>query len=345
MAEPNLFEREGIWWLRAKVNGHRYRESMRTADLREARKFREKRLKEIRSAWHGEATLWKGAVVAWVRHSEGQLSASTRKRYKTSIALVTPLIDGDNALTVDRIDGRMIARLIQERRESGASAATVRRDLTAISAVLTHAEAMGWSEGNPTLSKRRLLRERRDPIMLPTEESYGAVLEAASPELRALIVGARLSGCRQNELVTVKWTQFDAAAKTLEVIGKGRKRRTLKLSSEAAAHIGDLARNSDLIFCWPQREPGGKTHWLPFAQAASDFTHVRRAAEARAKREDRPFVRFRFHDLRHLHAVEALRGGIGIYRLSAHLGHTSVKTTEIYLAFLTPEEAERAKLA
>ena len=37
MAEPNLFKREGIWWLRAKVNGHRYRESMRTADLREAR--------------------------------------------------------------------------------------------------------------------------------------------------------------------------------------------------------------------------------------------------------------------------------------------------------------------
>jgi integrase/recombinase XerD len=32
-----------------------------------------------------------------------------------------------------------------------------------------------------------------------------------------------------------------------------------------------------------------------------------------------------------------------IYTLSKHLGHTSVKTTEIYLAFLTPDEAERAK--
>lgn len=50
-----------------------------------------------------------------------------------------------------------------------------------------------------------------------------------------------------------------------------------------------------------------------------------------------------FHDLRHLFAVEALRGGMGIYRLSKHLGHTSVKTTEIYLDFLTPEEAARAK--
>ena len=45
MAEPNLYRREDVWWLRAKVNGHRYRESSGTTDIREARKFREKRLK------------------------------------------------------------------------------------------------------------------------------------------------------------------------------------------------------------------------------------------------------------------------------------------------------------
>jgi integrase/recombinase XerD len=175
---------------------------------------------------------------------------------------------------------------------------------------------------------------------LPTEQSYAAVLEASSPELRALIVAAR-TGCRQNELVTAKWTQFDAAAGTLEVIGKGNKRRTLKLSSEAAGHISGLPRNSDLIFCWPRR--GGGTLWLPFSQAASDSTHARRAVEAKAKRESRPFIRFRFHDLRHWFAVETLKRDGGIYRLSKHLGHTSLKVTEGYLEFLTPEEADRAR--
>jgi integrase/recombinase XerD len=47
--------------------------------------------------------------------------------------------------------------------------------------------------------------------------------------------------------------------------------------------------------------------------------------------------------LRHLFAVEALRAGMGIYALSKHLGHTSVKTTEIYLSFLTGDEAESAQ--
>jgi site-specific recombinase XerD len=45
----------------------------------------------------------------------------------------------------------------------------------------------------------------------------------------------------------------------------------------------------------------------------------------------------------HLFAVEMLRGGASIYRVSQHLGHTSVKTTEIYLAHLTPEEVERSR--
>jgi integrase/recombinase XerD len=333
MAEPNLFKREDVWWLRAKVNGHRYRESTRTSDIREARRFREKRLKEIRGgAEQGESVAWKEAVIAWLQHSEDQLSPSTRKRYAVSIAQVTPHLE---TLSVREVDGRAIARVMQARRQAGATAATVRRDMTAISSVLTYSEVMSWSEGNPTLSKRRLLRERRDPILLPTEESYAAVLDASSPEFRAFIIAARLTGCRQNELVTVKWSKFGAEAKTLEVIGKGNKRRTLKLSQAAADHIAGMARRRALIF---SRADGS-----PFSQAASDFTHIRRAAEAKAKREGQPFVRFRFHDLRHWFAVETLKREGRIYRLSKHMGHSSVKVTEAYLEFLTPEEADRAR--
>ena len=44
--------------------------------------------------------------------------------------------------------------------------------------------------------------------------------------------------------------------------------------------------------------------------------------------------KFRFHDLRHRFAIEWLRAGGDIYRLSRHLGHRSVKTTEIYLGYV-----------
>ena len=152
-------------------------------------------------------------------------------------------------------------------------------------------------------------------------------------DARRLLQLEWLTGCRQDELVQLTWRAFNPKAGTLDVTGKGNKRRTIELSGEATAHISAQPRTlgSDLIFC---RDTGEA-----FAEAASDYTHFRRKLDG--KREG--FRRFRFHDLRHLYAVEALRGGRSIYDLSQHLGHTSVKTTEIYLAFLTPAEAQRAK--
>lgn len=59
--------------------------------------------------------------------------------------------------------------------------------------------------------------------------------------------------------------------------------------------------------------------------------------------KDPDFVQFRFHDLRHLHAVEWLRSGRSVYTLQHRLGHDSIKTTEVYLKYLTPEEQQRVK--
>jgi integrase/recombinase XerD len=47
---------------------------------------------------------------------------------------------------------------------------------------------------------------------------------------------------------------------------------------------------------------------------------------------------FRFQDLRHWYAVDHLRRGGPIDRLSQILGHSRVKTTQIYLQYLTPED-------
>jgi hypothetical protein len=38
-----------------------------------------------------------------------------------------------------------------------------------------------------------------------------------------------------------------------------------------------------------------------------------------------------------------LRGGMGIYALSHHLGHGSVSVTEVYLQFLSGQQVQRAK--
>ncbi|PMP98923.1 tyrosine-type recombinase/integrase [Komagataeibacter saccharivorans] len=64
----------------------------------------------------------------------------------------------------------------------------------------------------------------------------------------------------------------------------------------------------------------------------------------RILRDNPLFRRFGVHDLRHAFAVRWLKAGGNIYRLSRHLGHSSVKVTEQnYLGFLTVEEQERVQ--
>ena len=62
-----------------------------------------------------------------------------------------------------------------------------------------------------------------------------------------------------------------------------------------------------------------------YVNVASNFQAIKRKTGAS----------FRFHDLRHKFAIEYLKEHPqGIYRLSKILGHASVKTTEIYLAYV-----------
>jgi integrase/recombinase XerD len=76
----------------------------------------------------------------------------------------------------------------------------------------------------------------------------------------------------------------------------------------------------------------------PYRQISSNFRRIVAATAAQARKQAQDFRPFRFHDLRHVHAVDWLKSGRSIYVLQQRLGHTSVKTTEMYLAFLTADE-------
>src|SRR6185312_2623859 len=127
------------------------------------------------------------------------------RRYAVSLLQCEPYLA---KLDIKAVDGRSLQEMVSARRKLGASPATLRRDLTAVSRVLEFAEGQEWREGNPTLSKRKLLKERRDPITLPIASSVGAIIAASSRSFRGLIQAALLTGCRQNALVNVLWKNF-----------------------------------------------------------------------------------------------------------------------------------------
>jgi hypothetical protein len=88
----------------------------------------------------------------------------------------------------------------------------------------------------------------------------------------------------------------------------------------------------------------------PYKTASGQFKRLVKSVDRQAQKQAREtpeqahsFRSFRLHDLRHRHAVDWLKSGRSIYDLQLRLGHTSVKTTEIYLAYLTGDEQRIVK--
>ena len=334
-----LYTRNGIYWARFKVRGFEYRESLRTRSEAVA----ERRLKARKQAvedqtFYGasEAVSWPQAVVAWDAWVKRQRKRpATIKRYLVSLTQLRPWLD---PVEVQRIDTVLVRQIVRERARAGATNATIRRDLTAMSSVLDAAIDEGWIEENPAHSfDRRRLQESREPIVLPDEPSIAAVLAVGS-RFVDMAAFARLTGMREEEIASLRHDQVDRDRMAVGLtLTKGRRAREVPISAEALAILDKQPRflKSPYVF-W--RAAGER-----FKNVAAQFYATCAREAQKAAQQGREFRRFRFHDLRHLFAVEFLRSGKGsLYELQQILGHRSVKTTEDYLAYLTPEEKQAA---
>lgn len=334
----NLYLRDGTWWARFKVLGVEYRRSLRTTVQREA----ERRLEALRKQVEGESRFgvaeprtFAAAAESWKIHATRDLSHKTVKRYLTSIKQVWPQLA---ALHVHTIDVAKLRELEKARRAQGATTATIRRDLTAISQVLKHAADEGWMEEvNPTLALRakKTMKERRDPITLPSEGDIAAVRAKAPTRFADAMDFARETGMREEEIFGL--THRQVAGAEIIIRGKRNKLRVIPLSRKARLIIDKQPQHigSPYVFWHSDGQ-----RW---ASPAARFQAIRGSAERAAQKAAQEFERFRFHDLRHLFAVEYLRSKRGsLYDLQMILGHDSVTTTEIYLDHLTPDQRKAA---
>jgi integrase/recombinase XerD len=285
---------------------------------------------------HGDARrTFEEAFTAWDVQLERSVGAKTAKRYLVSLKQLSPWLERRDLAD---IDGRLVASIIRERQRVGVTNATIKRDLGALSSVMNFAILQGWIEDNPVLPKLALVPERRDPIMLPSDRDIALVIERAPGMVAQMITAALKTGAREDELAKAKRSDIDHAHKQLTVIGKRNKLRVIDLVPfEGYEFVTALPAfvGKPFLF-WHDRGE-------PYASFAPTFNKLMNRVEAWAKESGVEFRRFRFHHLRHRHAVDWLKSGRDIYSLQGRLGHTSIKTTEMYLDYLTPDEVQVAK--
>lgn len=337
----NIYTRGGWYWARFSVAGTAYREPLRIAvrgraEERQAERMADERKQAvIAEVRHGKAppVQWAAAVVGW--HGEAvaaRLAPATLKRYLVSLAQFRPFLD---SLDIGEIDGAVIRKAVAQRRRAGASNATIRRDLTALSRVLAYAVRQEWRRDNPaTAFDRESVPERRDPICLPLPHEIAAVIAACPKRFGDMVAFARETGMREEEIASLTHDRVDARrAVAMLYRGKSRRARAVPLNAAALA----------ILNCQPQFLGSPFVFWhaagARFHNVSSNFSRARRKAAQKSAQ----WQGFRFHDLRHLFAVEYLRAGGSVYALQQVLGHATIGTTELYLDYLTPNEREESR--
>jgi integrase/recombinase XerD len=273
-------------------------------------------------------------MAEWAPWIEAKCGSRTVQRYACSLDQLSEYLDGK---MLHEVTPRLVADIVRFRQKDPVSNATIRRDLGAVSSVMTFAMAQGWRDDNPTLPAMRITKEKRTPIVLPQLAHVDLVTSRCPGMIADMVRVAVATGAREEELYSAEREQVDHKLKQMTLIGKGRhgvkKTRVIdlvpfggyELLTALPAYVG-----SQLLF-W---HGAGES----YKNFSSQFSAVVGRTAAWAKANCIAFKPFRFHDLRHLHAVTWLKDGRSIYTLQQRLGHSSIRVTELYLQFLTAEE-------
>jgi integrase len=176
---------------------------------------------------------------------------------------------------------------------------------------------------NPRKHIKKYPEEKRERFLSAAElRRVGEVLkemEAEGIELPSAILAVRLlimTGCRLNEIMTLKWEFVDLTEKLLRLPDSKTGAKVVHLGHPAK----ELLEAADRI----DGNPWVVTGTLP-GQRLSDLQPFWQRVRARAGLKD-----VRIHDLRHTFASTAVASGQGLPMIGKLLGHTQVQTTARY---------------
>lgn len=326
----NLYERNGVWYARIQAGGVTRRESLKTRDREEAERRLEPWLKSL-SLYHGTVRhTFDEAAARWLE--TGDWKAGTTKRYIQSLTVLTKHF---GHLFWDQVDKGALMTFIEARRREGRTVATINRDLTVISGIAKHVSHLpGWPDFNPVEKLPAKPRKAKKwTYVRPPNEDIEAYFKRMQGTFGSLCFVALRTGARLTELTRLRIS--DARDGKLQLWETKSRFRVITCPPDAQEVIAKEAGKRD-----PSEPVFITRNGGPYKRVTEMWREVVLRAQKMAQRDGRSLRRMRFHDLRHEFAIRALESGRSLYTLRDHLGHSTIKQTEEYLRFLTPEQAE-----
>jgi site-specific recombinase XerD len=180
--------------------------------------------------------------------------------------------------------------------------------------------------GSVHQKKVRKPRRKRLPDVRCDEDCRRLLAAIEQPVIRGCFTLMYAYGLRFNEAITLPITAVDSKQMVLHVIGKGNKERVFPLTDSILRMLREVWKtHHSRYWLFPSRRP--VTH-LSDATARIAFTKARDACGFSAD--------FLPHTLRYRFASHLLLRGVGIRIIQILLGHSSLRSTQIYTHLTQP---------
>ncbi len=261
--------------------------------------------------------------------TERHASLATRDVYRREIACFFSYLDSNN-LEYDTITSAQLKQyLIDNAQERKLSAVTNSRVITSLRLFFNFLNQQHVRDDNPT----ELIKDVRHPKHLPETEDYDSietflsVIDTSDPiGLRDMAIFELIYSCglRVSECCNLLMTEYYPEESRIKVTGKGDKQRILPVGDIAKEALNSYIQNarSQLL---------GKKKSKSVFISAKGTQITRQEVWNRLKiYSSLSGVKLHVHTLRHSFASQLLRNGADLRSVQELLGHSDIRTTEIY---------------
>lgn len=267
--------------------------------------------------------------------AERNRSAHTVRAYLTDLELLFAFVQGQGIHRLDKLELRHFRAWLGSLDASGLARSTIARRAATARTFMEWAVREELVDANPSLRLRAPKREKTLPQVVSggqLETLFTSLTDAAAEgdagalQLKAMVEILYGTGVRVGELVGLDIDDLDTERRTLRVLGKGNKERTVPFGVPAAHALDDWLRRGRPAFRTPA---SGAAVFLGRRGGRIDQRTVRAfvqkiLAELGDTSASGP------HALRHSAATHLLDGGADLRAVQEILGHSSLATTQLY---------------
>lgn len=317
----------GIWYVwHYDENGRKLKRSTKAKTKSEALKFLQRFKIELEDKKHPapKNVTFSALVDEFLSYSKGVHTEATQKHFRTASNEFARHMGNPKLRSVDVRD---LERFLAVK-QSEASRWTARRVYIALASMFQKAVQWGYIESNPFRGIKRPTPPERRPLHFSKEELNALLASLRDPQLKILVQTGVFTGMRLGELLSLMWEDVSFEKVEIHVrnkngfVTKSKKERTLPMHPTLKKILMDWRKKSRSQLVFAREET---LRW-----GVSQMSIRFKSALKRSPLPEQRKRELHFHSLRHTFATMLLQQSVPIYTVSRMLGHSSVRTTEIY---------------